>query len=46
MKYTEEITEEAIGLLEYFVNRVENGTIRSRTTYAKYKNFLAKIKRK
>lgn len=34
---------EALELLQYFVQRVEAGTIRSKTTYEKYKNFLDKI---
>ncbi|HCT86241.1 MAG TPA: hypothetical protein DF296_13700 [Candidatus Margulisbacteria bacterium] len=36
--------KEAIELIQYFTNRVENGTIRSRTTYGKYKDFLNRIK--
>ena len=32
--------DEAVKLLQYFVDRVEAGTIRSKTTYAKYKEFL------
>jgi hypothetical protein len=32
--------EAAIELLQYFVDRVEAGTIRSKTTYRKYKSFL------
>ena len=36
--------DKAIKLLEYFVNRVEQGTIRSKTTYSMYKQFLAEIK--
>lgn len=33
----------AIELIKYFVDRVEAGTIRSKTTYAKYKEFLASL---
>ena len=36
--------KEAIELIQYFTNRVENGTIRSRITYGKYKDFLNRIK--
>lgn len=35
---------EALDLLEYFTNRVEAGTIRSKTTYAMYTNFISKFK--
>ena len=35
---------EALDLLEYFTNRVELGTIRSKTTYAMYVNFLSKFR--
>lgn len=34
---------EAVELLKYFVQRVEEGSIRSNTTYAKYKDFLTKL---
>jgi len=34
---------EALDLLQYFVDRVEAGTIRSKTTYKKYKDFLDNI---
>ena len=34
---------EAVELLEYFTDRVEEGSIRSRTTYEKYKSFLAAL---
>lgn len=34
---------EALDLLQYFVDRVEAGTIRSQTTYKKYKDFLDNI---
>jgi len=37
--------DEALELLEYFVQRVEAGTIRSRTTYKKYKDFLTKVEK-
>ena len=36
---------EAIDLIEYFVKRVEEGSIKSKTTYTKYKNFLNKLKK-
>ena len=39
-----EILKEALELLQYFVTRVEEGTIRSRVTYKKYKTFLDKVK--
>ena len=35
---------EAIDLIEYFVKRVEEGSIRSKTTYTMYKDFLTKLK--
>ncbi len=37
---TDKKFQEAKELIEYFVNRCEEGSIRSRTTYAKYKSFL------
>lgn len=40
----DELLNEAIELLQYFVTRVEEGSIRSKTTYGKYKIFLEKIK--
>ena len=40
----QEENKEAIELIEYFVNRVEEGTIRSKITYGKYKTFLEKLK--
>jgi len=43
IKKRDEIIEEATELIQYFVDRVEAGTIRSRTTYKKYKDFLDKI---
>lgn len=33
----------AIELIQYFVDRVDKGEIRSKTTYAKYKDFLQKV---
>lgn len=39
----EERLTEALNLLQYFVDRVEAGTIRSKTTYKKYKDFLDNI---
>lgn len=36
--------DEAVELIQYFVTRVEDGSIRSKKTYAKYKIFLDKIK--
>ena len=39
----EERLTEALDLLQYFVDRVEAGTIRSQTTYKKYKDFLDNI---
>ena len=39
----EERLLEALDLLQYFVDRVEAGTIRSKTTYKKYKDFLDNI---
>jgi len=39
----EERLLEALELLQYFVDRVEAGTIRSKTTYKKYKDFLDNI---
>lgn len=33
----------ALKLLNYFVNRVEKGEIKSKTTYNKYKEFLKQI---
>ena len=40
-----ELFSEAVELIEYFVNRVEEGTIRSSKTYTKYKDFLSKIEK-
>ena|SRR3990167_622868 len=40
---TGKLNQEAIDLIEYFVKRVDEGSIRSKTTYAKYKEFLSKI---
>ena len=37
------VFSEAIELLEYFVDRVDKGSIRSKTTYKIYKEFLTKI---
>ena len=37
-----ELLSEAIELLKYFTDRVEIGSIRSKTTYKKYKDFLDK----
>lgn len=34
----------AVKLLEYFVNRVEEGSIKSKTTYQLYKDFLNTLK--
>ncbi len=34
---------EAIELIKYLVDRVEEGTIRSKVTYSKYKNFLQSL---
>ena len=34
---------EALKLIEYFVNRVEEGSIRSQITYLKYKDFLKSL---
>lgn len=42
----EELLLEALDLLQYFVDRVEAGTIRSQTTYKKYKDFLDNINQK
>lgn len=39
----EERLLEALDLLQYFVDRVEAGTARSKTTYKKYKDFLDNI---
>jgi len=35
--------KEALEVIEYFVKRVEEGTIRSKVTYSKYKEFLKDI---
>ena len=44
MKIKEEkLFIEAIELIRYFVKRVEEGSIRSKTTYVKYKQFLEKV---
>ena len=40
----EKQNKELIENIQYFIDRVEAGTIRSKTTYAIYKNLLAKIK--
>jgi hypothetical protein len=42
--FTEEelLLQEAVELIQYFIKRVEEGTIRSKTTYGKYKEFLKK----
>ena len=42
----DEMLNEAIELIQYFVDRVEIGTIRSHTTYGKFKDFLKKIEYK
>lgn len=39
----ESLFPEAVELIRYFVNRVEDGSIRSNTTYKKYKDFLDKL---
>jgi hypothetical protein len=35
--------DEAVELINYFVKRCEEGSIRSRTTYGKYRDFLSTI---
>ena len=42
-KLKEQLFEEALQLIQYFTDRVEEGTIRSKTTYKKYKDFLALV---
>ena len=44
IRIKKEQLKEALELLQYFVTRVEAGTIRSQTTYNKYKTFLDKTK--
>lgn len=43
---TQKKLEEALELLKYFTDRVEAGTIRSVTTYGKYKEFINRVKTK
>ena len=38
--------KEAIDLIQYFINRVEDGSIRSHTTYGKYKTFIQSLQPK
>ena len=38
----EDLLDEAIQLIKYFLDRVEDGSIRSKTTYRKYKDFMDK----
>ena len=45
MEKNKDQNSEAIELIKYFVDRVEGGTIRSETTYKKYKDFLAKVEK-
>ena len=36
------LLQEAVELIKYFVKRVEEGSIKSKVTYKKYKDFLIK----
>jgi len=36
----EQLLMDAVQLIQYFVKRVEEGTIKSKTTYKMYKDFL------
>ena len=38
----EDLLDEAIQLIKYFLDRVADGSIRSKTTYRKYKDFMDK----
>ena len=44
--YSEEEVKPLLDAIEYFINRVENGTIRSKTTYKMYKELLEQFKKK
>jgi hypothetical protein len=44
--YSEEEVKPLLDAIEYFINRVENGTIRSKTTYNMYKEILLQFKNK
>jgi hypothetical protein len=44
--YSEEEVNVLLNALEYFTDRVEKGTIRSKTTYKMYKDILEQFKKK
>jgi hypothetical protein len=44
--YSDEEVKPLLDAIEYFINRVENGTIRSKTTYNMYKEILLQFKNK
>ena len=46
ISYSEEEIIPLLNALQYFINRVENGTIRSKTTYKMYKELLEQFKKK
>lgn len=45
-KYSEEEIIPLLNALQYFIDRVENGTIKSKTTYKMYKELLEQFKKK
>lgn len=44
--YSEEEVKPLLNAIKYFIDRVENGTIRSKTTYNMYKEVLSQFKNK
>jgi len=44
--YSEEEVNILLDALKYFINRVENGTIKSKTTYKMYKDIVEQFKKK
>ena len=44
--YSEEESITLLNALQYFIDRVENGTIKSKTTYKMYKELLEQFKKK
>jgi hypothetical protein len=45
-KYSEEEVKPLLDAIKYFIDRVENGTIRSKTTYKMYKELFEQFKNK
>jgi iron uptake system EfeUOB component EfeO/EfeM len=44
--YSEEEVEPLLNALKYFTDRVESGSIKSKTTYKMYKEVLEQFKKK